>query len=190
MSEGASVGGRERSRLFCALTLPAGVQGALGDWQRNSLRCDARLYGARLVERAHLHVTLAFLGNRPSEEVAAVSEALRVAAGSADGPIVLSPLRYRETRSVGMLVLGDDDGRAGRLALDLHERLERLGVYEREGRRWLPHVTALRFRRRPRLRPPLPSVGPFTPSGAAVYHSLLRTGGAQYEVLESVPLGG
>ena len=36
---------------------------------------------------------------------------------------------------------------------DLQERLERLGVYRREGRPWLPHLTVARWRERPRLRP-------------------------------------
>jgi 2'-5' RNA ligase len=91
---------------------------------------------------------------------------------------------------VGMLALDDDGERAQALAVELHGRLEALGVYEPERRRWLPHVTVLRFRERPRLRPPLPELEPFVPSDAAVYLSRLRPGGAQYEVLESVALGG
>jgi 2'-5' RNA ligase len=73
-------------------------------------------------------------------------------------------------------------------------RLPELGVYERERRPWLPHVTVVRFahgrsRERPRLAPPLPEIGPFAPSGAAAFLSRLRRTGAQYEVLESCPLG-
>jgi len=89
-----------------------------------------------------------------------------------------------------MLVLDDDGERATRLAGDLHERLERLGVYERERRPWLPHLTVVRFRARPRLAPPLPELGAFGPSDAALYHSVLRSTGAQYEVLETFALGG
>jgi 2'-5' RNA ligase len=91
-----------------------------------------------------------------------------------------------------MLVLDDEDDRATALALDLHSRLEALGVYRRENRPWLPHVTVVRFRERPRLRPALDSglVEPFAPSEAAVYLSRLRPSGAQYEVLDSVALGG
>ena len=72
----------------------------------------------------------------------------------------------------------------------MFERLERLGVYQRERRRWLPHITVLRFRERPRLNPPLPDLGPVRLSEAAVYISELRPTGAQYDVLESVALGG
>jgi 2'-5' RNA ligase len=89
-----------------------------------------------------------------------------------------------------MLVCDDDEGRATALAVDLHERLEELGVYERERRPWLPHITVIRFRARPRLRPPLPEPEPIVTSEAAVYMSVLRPSGAQYEVLQSVAVEG
>jgi len=111
-------------------------------------------------------------------------------AAVAAGPIVFEALRYRETRSVAMVVLSDEDGSATAFAGDLAGRLERLGVYRAEGRPWLPHVTVARFRERPRLAPPAPVLGRVSPSDAAVYSSVLRPGGAQYRVLESVALGG
>jgi 2'-5' RNA ligase len=89
-----------------------------------------------------------------------------------------------------MLTLEDEDGRATALAEDLFGRLERLGVYRQERRAWLPHVTVVRFRERPGLRPDLPELPPFGPSDAAVYLSRLRPTGAQYVVLESFGLGG
>ena len=179
----ASVEGRERARLFCALRLPEETLDALCDWQAMHIR------GGRTVVREHLHITVAFLGHRPVDELDAILEAMRGAAAGAR-PIRLVPERYRETRSVGMLVLTDVDGTATRLARDLFSRLERLRVYEREKRLWLPHVTVIRFRERPRLRPPLPELGEFSPSDAAVYHSVLRSAGAQYVVVESFALGG
>jgi 2'-5' RNA ligase len=152
-------------------------------WQQGELR-------GRLVAPENLHVTLAFLGSRPVGELAAIAAELREAAAAAAVRPVLSVRGYRETRSVGMLVLEDLDGRAAALAEDLHGRLERLGVYRREARPWLPHLTVLRFRERPRVRPALPGLGEIGPSEAAVYHSVLRPGGAQYEILESAALGG
>jgi 2'-5' RNA ligase len=68
-------------------------------------------------------------------------------------------------------------------------RLEQLGVYTRERRQWLPHLTLARFRSRPRLRPALPPADPFSPSDAALYQSVLRPTGARYDILEAVPLG-
>ena len=174
---------RDRLRLFCALRLPEPIVDRIGAWQRDTLG------GGRLTTAEQLHVTLAFLGGRPREELPAIADELRAAAADASRP-VLRVRGYRETRSVGMLVLDDEERRATSLAEDLHLRLERLGVYERERRPWLPHVTVLRFRERPRLRPELPDLGAIGPSEAAVYHSVLRPGGAQYEVLQSFPLGG
>lgn len=181
----ASVKGRDRLRLFCALTLPEEVLERLVAWQRSALG-DGRF---RPVERGNLHVTLAFLGGRPADELEPVAAELRAAA-SAVQPPRLRVRGYRETRSVGMLVLEDEGGRAAALAADLHARLERLGVYRPEARPWLAHLTVLRFRERPSLRPELPDLGEIVPSEAAVYHSVLRPSGAQYEVLDSVALGG
>jgi 2'-5' RNA ligase len=181
----ASVEAGDEIRLFCALRLHGTVVEALAAWQPSALG-SAR--GVRVVGREQLHVTLAFLGRRPKEDVASVAAELREAAAAATAP-VLTVRRYRETRSVGMLVCDDEAGAAGALARDLHERLERLGVYERERREWLPHVTVARFRERPRLDPPLPDLGPVVTSEAAVYMSVLRPSGAQYSILESVAIG-
>jgi 2'-5' RNA ligase len=178
-----SVVSGDRARLFCALRLPDRVLDALEAWQR------LEVVRGRPVPRANLHVTLAFLGRRPRGELEAIAGALGAAASAAARPC-LRVRGYRETRSVGMLLLDDEDARATALAGELHERLEGLGVYEREQRPWLAHVTVLRFRTRPRLRPALPDLGAVSPSEAAVYSSLLRPTGAQYEILESVPLGG
>jgi len=185
MTSPATVESDERLRLFCALTLPEPVLDRIVEWQAGELGGG----DARIVPRKNLHATVAFLGSRPAPEAAPIGVELGAAAATAC-PIVLRELRYRETRSVGMLVFDDVDGHAGRFAEDVFERLERLGVYEREARPWLPHVTVLRFRRPPRLQPPLPGLGEVSPSGAAVYHSLLRPSGAEYVAVESFALGG
>jgi 2'-5' RNA ligase len=179
----SNLGSDEDLRLFCALRLPEDVLGAIASWQEEHLR------DGRIVPREHVHLTLAFLGRRPAAELPSIAAALAVAAREAE-EIVFSPRRYRETRSVGMLVLDDPTEESGRLAERLFDRLEALGVYKREKRLWLPHITVLRFRSPPRLDPPVPDLGAFSPSDAAVYHSRLRPSGAQYEVLKSVALGG
>jgi len=185
MTSPRTVGGRDRLRLFCGLQLPDETLDRLVSWQH------AELAGAdvRVVAREHLHVTLAFLGSRPAGDVPTVVEALRGAATDAEPPL-LQAVRYRETRSVGMVVLADTNDRAARLADDLQRRLANLGVYEREARPWLPHVTVARFRSRPRLEPAPPDLGAVSPSDAALYNSVLRSTGAQYVILESVALGG
>jgi 2'-5' RNA ligase len=145
------------------------------------------LRNGRPVPREHLHVTLAFLGGRPAAELEPILGALRKATKAA-GRMPLAAHRWRETRSVGMVVLRDVTGEATALAQRVHAGLEALGVYRPEARPWLPHVTVLRFRERPRLDPPLPEMGTFVPSGAAAYLSRLHPSGARYEVLERVSL--
>jgi RNA 2',3'-cyclic 3'-phosphodiesterase len=187
VAEPASVAGREHLRLFVALALPEDAVDRLVAWQRKELASVGEI---RIVPPENLHVTIAFLGRRRASDADPILGALRRAARPATVP-VLEPARYRETRSVGMIALEDEGRRAGALADDVFAGLEDLGRYERERREWLPHVTVLRFRGRPpRLAPPLPDLGRVSPSEVALYHSVLRPSGAQYEILESVALGG
>ncbi len=185
MTSPGTVGGDERIRLFVALRLREPVVDALVHWQREALGGA----DARTIPRENLHVTVAFLGSRPAIDVEPIVGELRGAAASA-GPIVLGPRDYRETPRVAMLRLTDRDQRAHDFAQDLARRLAESGFYEPERRRWLPHVTVLRFRTPPRLRPVLPELGEFSPSDAALYSSVLRPSGAQYAVIESAALGG
>lgn len=186
MSGGPNVEGSERLRLFVALLLPEPAVASLGAWQAQEL---AGPPGVRVVPETNLHVTVAFLGRRPAEEVETIAGVLREAARQ-PGPVVLEPIRYRETRSVAMIVFADRDERARSLAETVFAGLERVRIYERERRDWLPHVTVARFRERPRLAPPVPELGRIVSSEIAVMISRLRPSGAQYEVLESVLLGG
>ncbi len=155
MTRPDSVEGDEHLRLFAALPLPPEAVERLVAWQSEEL-ADTR--DARLVPAENLHVTLAFLGRRPAEDAEEVLGVLREVATACERP-VLAASGYRETRSVGMVLLDDEDGRAARIAGAVGEGLERLGAFERERRRWLPHVTVLRFRRPPRARPSVPDAG-------------------------------
>jgi RNA 2',3'-cyclic 3'-phosphodiesterase len=180
--------GNERLRLFCALQLPDETIAELVAWQSEYLQSE---YGRdrRIVRPENLHVTLAFLGSRPADEVPAIMDELRAAAAGA-GPIELRPEVYRETRSVGMIVLEDADGAATALADDLAERLERLGAYRREARPWLPHLTVLRFKERAGLAPEVGNIRSIHVVRSALYRSLLSPRGARYDALETAALGG
>ena len=181
----ASVSGDERIRLFVAFTLAPDDRERVAAWQCSELAGS----GARLVPAQNLHFTVAFLGSRPVVDVEPIGEVVSLVAAGA-GPMLLSLRRYRETRSVGMLAFEDENGEATRVAGDIQRGLEQIGVFRREDRPWLAHITVIRFRTAPRLRPELPELGPISPSEAAAYHSLLRRDGAQYVSLRSVALGG
>ena len=186
MNSAASVGRSEHLRLFFGLPIPPDAGVALVRWQADVFLGAP---GIRMVPPEHLHITLAFLGSRPAGELAPLGGALHEAATGIERP-VLTVVRYRETERVAMLVLDDEDGRAGLLQARLSERLQRLGAYRPERRPWLAHLTVARVWRRPGLRPALPELGPVSPSEASLYHSVLRPSGAQYDIVESVALGG
>jgi RNA 2',3'-cyclic 3'-phosphodiesterase len=185
------VAGDGRIRLFCALQLPPAAIGEVEAWQREHLHgaVNPGAAGGRIVPPANLHVTLAFLGSRPADEVPAIAGALAEEAAAA-GPVQLRPVGYRETRSVGMIVCEDVTGAATELAAALQERFEQLGAYRRETRPWRPHVTVLRFKDRPGLSLPGENIRSIDVVRAALYASVLRPSGAQYDVLETVALGG
>jgi 2'-5' RNA ligase len=180
MTSPGTVGGDEGIRLFLALELPDDLVSELRRWGR------AELTAGRMPDS--FHITLAFLGGRPRSALEEILGVLRREAAATDR-FALEPVRYRETRAVGMLVLADPSGRATSLAERVQRGLAALALYEPEKRPWLPHVTVLRFRERPRLAPPLPDIGAFAPSGAAAFLSRLHPSGARYEVLESCSLG-
>ncbi len=89
-----------------------------------------------------------------------------------------------------MIVFEDPSGAATALAAAVGERLERLGVYRREQRPWLPHVTVVRFKERAGFAPEVTNTRSFRAVRTALYSSTLRPGGAQYDALETAALGG
>jgi 2'-5' RNA ligase len=121
--------------------------------------------------------------------VEAIAGELRAAAASSRA-FDLRPRRYRETRKVGMIVLDDPSGAATALAEDVQTRLERLGIYRRERRPWLPHVTVSRLRGAEGLRPEVANTCSIHVVRSALYRSFLEPGGARYDALETAALGG
>jgi len=89
-----------------------------------------------------------------------------------------------------MVVLEDVGGAATALADDLQGRLERLGVYRREARPWLPHLTVLRRPERGGETPELANRCSIHVVRSALYRSSLAPGGARYDALETAALGG
>ena len=119
------------------------------------------------------------------------SRRARAAAPRARRRSCSSRARYRETRSVGMVVFATRAARRRRSPADLDARLERPASTAASGGRGCRTSPCSRFREPPAAaRRRCPELGPFSPSDAAVYSSVLRPGGAEYEVLETVALGG
>lgn len=170
-------------RLFVALDVPERVRDALAAAGRAA---DPEVW--RAVKPESLHVTLAFLGERPEADVAKIApvvEAESVAPQLALGDVLLLPPRRARVLTVEI------HGPLGELQARVSGALEAAGVYTPEKRPFRAHVTIARLR--PRVRPPREAeldVEPIAFAGQAVtlYVSRLHPHGARYEPLVSAPL--
>jgi RNA 2',3'-cyclic 3'-phosphodiesterase len=188
------------ARLFLAIDPPAHVREALAAWARVAVGSGrGRRSGAarplRLLDAELLHLTLCFLGERPTAEIEGIAALLGKGARavgelSIGAPLWLPP---RRPRVLAVEVHDPDGDLAG-----LHESLSRAlaaGIgWEPAGRRpqrFRPHITLARMREdaapRERELPPTPALS-FTPSEVVLYRSWLAPEGASYESLASATL--
>ncbi len=154
---------------------------------------DARL---RWVRPEGVHLTLKFLGDVEVASVPVILKAMRAVAGQAP-PMALhtsevgapNPDRAR----VVWLEVGGETAILGRLKGDLEDAMFRIG-FEREERRFHPHLTLARARRRAvRLPSGLTGAVPsahFLADRISLYSSELRPGGTVYNALGHAPLSG
>jgi 2'-5' RNA ligase len=171
-------------RLFVALDLPDAAVAALARFR--DAAADPAIW--RPLDNATFHVTLAFLGHRPEEDVAEVAAVLAGLAAReppalalADG-LLLPPRRGR----VLTVALEDASGGLGALQAEVAAGLEAAGLYTPEARPFRPHVTVARLRpgaRAPREVGAAPEAVAFRAGGVVLYRSHVRRGGAIYEPL-------
>jgi 2'-5' RNA ligase len=185
--------------MFVAVDLPEMVRKDILDWGETALTDPA----LRRVPPESLHVTLAFLGDRPLDDVERIADAMEAVAGiplflELGGPVG-RPARGRP----GVIALpvsfpGPVEARQAELAEAL--AFERL--YDPEKRSFWPHVTVARVRaegrgsRRP-MQVKVPS-GPSPTMGIGVFHGVrislyrseLQPSGARYVPLAQVELPG
>jgi 2'-5' RNA ligase len=185
-------------RLFCALDLPEPVLELIEGWQR--LQAVAHP-GWRPVRRQSLHVTLAFLGDRPEADVPRIAGTLKAALAPAElrEPLLGElesepvPIPARKPRLLALGVAGDG---IPALQADLAAALEAEGLFEPEERPFWPHVTVLRRRsdgtagRVEPLGVPRSDAGDADGGGhafgavrVALYRSEIRPGGSEYTCL-------
>jgi len=141
----SSVGGDEETlRLFVACDLPGETRRAVEAWQRRALGGHE---GLRLNHA--LHITLAFLGSVAAQRVPELTEALSQVLVSPCEVAVAEPVfvPLRGAKRVVALRLVDRDGELARLQADVAAALAATGLFEAEGRLWLPHLTVARLRR-------------------------------------------
>jgi RNA 2',3'-cyclic 3'-phosphodiesterase len=180
------------ARLFAALELPDEVRGALAAFGRAAASSDHAL---RAVGDDALHVTLAFLGHRPLDDVEPACEALRSAAEAA-GPVPelsLGHVLWLSPRRPHVLTVEiRDPARAlERLHGALGAALEEAIGFVPERRAFRPHVTVARVRRGAvprRTGLPDPPAARFAGDTVTLYRSYLGGRPVRYEPLERVAL--
>lgn len=187
---------RGSHRLFVAVDPPAVVAAELAGWARAQRRQGA---GLRLIAPEAIHLTLAFLGERPVVDVEPITRALAGAVGEwtlagEPGPVDLelgAPawLPPRHPRALAVEVR-DPSGRLGALRDAVGAALQAAVGWQAERRAFRPHLTVGRLSGRdevPASLDPTPS-GEFRVAQAVLYRSFLDPRGARYEALECVPL--
>ena len=185
----------KRLRLFIALDLPPEVRRGIVRWGDHAL-ADPML---RPVDEEALHVTLAFLGGRPEEDVQPLARLLNGLQSPAP--------RLCLTGAVGigrgqprLFALDAESPETAALQAELVRTGEDAGLIEPEKRPFWPHVTVARVRaekrgsRRPaRVKDPpeeIPGVlrEPFRAVRVTLYRSLTGPAGAEYVPLAQVEL--
>jgi 2'-5' RNA ligase len=156
------------------------------DWQGRALADRDDL---RAVAPDALHVTLAFIGHRPVEEVEPIAT---VVEGALHGvqPAHLAPTAIqgvpRRRPRLFALDLADPDERAGTIHAAVSKALSDAGFYEPEKRKFWPHVTVARVRHAGKKTAPVtvpPPPDEFTATEVVLYRSHLGRGPARYEPL-------
>jgi 2'-5' RNA ligase len=184
--------------MFVALDLPEIVRKDIEAWGEAELAGPA----LRPVPAESLHITLAFLGNRPADDVERIGEAMEEVADrpvpmELGGPVGRPP--RGKPRLIALPVLhGPVPGLQARLSEIL--TFERL--YEPEERPFWPHVTVARVRAEGRgSRRPMPVEVPSGPAPTkrtgwfygvriSLYRSELQPSGARYVPLAQIQLPG
>jgi 2'-5' RNA ligase len=185
-----------RARLFVALDLPDSLRDGIVAWGRRQLGDPA----LRVVPPESLHITLAFLGYLPEEEIGRLGrivEGLEAPAPSIElGDPVARPSRKRPR----LFALQVDSPGAVALQATLEEELVAARLYKPEKRPFWPHVSVARVKsegresKRPRRveRTPgsLPKdlLQPTKLVRTTLYRSEIQPQGARYIPLAQVEL--
>lgn len=215
------------ARLFIALELPEGLREELAGWARQACRAagaaereraqpqeslrrprrrrgsDDR-HGMRVLDADTLHLTIAFLGSRPPEEIEPLASLLESLPPMSMGVASLGAPLWLPTRRPRALAVEvhDDAQTITELHASLSDSLQAAALAPTEAehpsrRRPLrPHITVARMRSasapRQRTLTPTPQRS-FTPQRLALYRSRLAPEGASYEelaALEMTPAAG
>ena len=186
-------------RTFTCILLESEIRDALGEWQKQLRSKYAGDF--RWVTPVNLHITLTFLGDVPREQIARISETLRLSTAGSE-PLDL------EISSAGAFpradrprVLWAGVGRGRESLVRIQDRvagsLETEYGFEPERRQYHPHITVARARGRrggPSITEDLAGVsgrvwGNQRLRSVHLMKSALGPGGPVYTILDEIRLG-
>ncbi len=171
-------------RLFFALWPDPDLCSRLVEVTRDARR-ELGKAGARVVDTANVHITLAFLGNVPDEQYKILaSSAGRVEASSFD--LSLDRWGFFRRAHVFYLTAAVVPGELERLVGRLWDVAESCGL-KPDSRPYQPHLTLAR-KVTARLDLPAPESVLWTPADFVLVSSETRSSGAVYRVLKRWPL--
>jgi 2'-5' RNA ligase len=187
-----------RRRIFIAINLTEEIRKELEKFQFKFSELPARW-----VKKENLHITLAFLGYVKDEDLPRIIEITKnVATRHAPflikivkvtyGPPKVSPPRM-------VWAIGEKNESLWKLQEDLKNALMEMKIpqlEEEEGRGFIPHITLARIRKwefkqmEPEERPEIDEDLNFSfeVKSIEIMESHLKRGGAEYTILESIPL--
>jgi 2'-5' RNA ligase len=148
MDKGAEVSRNpEQIRSFIAIELPEEVREGLARLKKELERDEHKF--VKWVDPGGIHLTLKFLGNIPSKQVAKITEAIEVAAqGISPFHLEISGLgafpSLRQAR-VFWVGIGGEVEKLSRLQQKIDSALAALG-FAKEERSFVPHLTLARIR--------------------------------------------
>lgn len=178
-------------RIFVAALLPEEIKIRIDDYIRT---LKPLCGGVRWEKREKLHVTLKFLGEVEESMAGKVSSVIQGLVVN-HSPFEMDVVQFGgfpSLRNPRVLFVGLSENEGLReLQQKIEDELETLG-FERERRKFTPHVTIGRVRSRLRIREPLPlpEKSPFIINEIGVINSKLGREGSIYTPLTLFRLGG
>jgi 2'-5' RNA ligase len=187
-----------RRRIFIAINLPEKIKEELISFKEKFSELPSRW-----VKKENLHITLAFLGYVKDEDLPKIFEITKNVASQHEpfsirivkityGPPKISPPRM-------VWAIGEKNENLWKLQENLKNALMEMKIpqlEEEEGRGFIPHITLARIRKwefkqmEPEERPEIEEDLnlSFEVKSIEIMESHLKRGGAEYTVLESLPL--
>jgi len=182
-------------RLFTAVPLPDEVRHTVAGIVDE---LSGALEGVRWVPEPNLHITLRFLGESPASTIPRMAEAMRKAARHLPATVRIGGVgAFPSLRSARVIWVGVEDhtGSIEKVYNVLDKAAEKCG-FGREGRRYKPHVTIGRARRKPVAIPDdiaskfADDVIELEVAEIALFRSRLSSAGAEYSVVETAGSAG